>query len=114
MKLWDVDRLLREEWGHNHGCSPAALYGDDGELLCHECRTDFRRLSLDELWQHVQARRVVQAEIACRLNLVRNAIDADRFEEARALLQDVKQIARPSHPEVFYLEQMLPIRVGVS
>ena len=27
----------------NHGCSPAGLYGDDGEMQCGQCGRDFKR-----------------------------------------------------------------------
>lgn len=33
----------REYLWVNHGCSVATLYGDDGEMSCAICRTDFKR-----------------------------------------------------------------------
>ncbi len=36
--------ILRRMLWLRHGCNPAALYGDDGELQCHECMIDFLRM----------------------------------------------------------------------
>lgn len=36
--------ILRRLLWIRHGCNPAALYGDDGELQCHECMIDFLRM----------------------------------------------------------------------
>jgi hypothetical protein len=36
--------ILRRLLWLRHGCNPAALYGDDGELQCHECMIDFLRM----------------------------------------------------------------------
>jgi hypothetical protein len=37
------ERLLRELLWLRHGCSAAALYGDDGEMQCSSCAIDFLR-----------------------------------------------------------------------
>lgn len=50
-------RELRMEWWANHGCSQAAMYGDDGERSCGECCFDFKRADFDQLRAHVQQRR---------------------------------------------------------
>lgn len=52
-----IENLLRLEYWNNHGCNQSARYGDDGELQCGECITDFRRLPMQELVQHVARRR---------------------------------------------------------
>lgn len=104
----DLERLLREEWWQNHGCAASAQYGDDGEQQCHECLVDFRREPMERLQEHVRACREKQLLISNYLNRIRNAIDDENVEEARKLLCEVKQIARASHPEVFFLESLLP------
>lgn len=40
---------LRRGWWLSHGCSGVALYGDDGEMQCHDCRIDFRRYAPREI-----------------------------------------------------------------
>lgn len=57
---------LRREWWFNHGCNePAALYGDDGEMSCAKCNTDFKREDVYALKGKVLARRIgfAQTEI---------------------------------------------------
>lgn len=39
------DTALRRMLWLRHGCSTAALYGDDGEMSCNECRVDFKRMN---------------------------------------------------------------------
>ncbi len=104
----DIEKLLREEWWLNHGCAQHAQYGDDGERQCGECLVDFKRLPLDELSTHVGQRRIVQVNIAIQCNKARDLIDKDRFDEARAILNEVQKIARPEHTEIFYLRQLIP------
>lgn len=41
--------MLRTELWMRHGHSGAALYGDDGEMQCHECLLDFRREPVSKL-----------------------------------------------------------------
>lgn len=43
--------LLRKSLWLCHGCPPAALYGDDGEMQCHTrgCCHDFKRSSIDQI-----------------------------------------------------------------
>lgn len=50
------EQILRELVWYGHGCSGAALYGDDGEMQCAECRIDFKRDSVTEIQQRLQAR----------------------------------------------------------
>ncbi len=38
------ERILRRLLWLRHGCDPRGLYGDDGEMQCHECMTDFKRM----------------------------------------------------------------------
>ena len=59
---------LRMEWWLNHGCPPHARYGDDGEMQCNAmvCRVDFRRESLEVLYNHVACRRLA---IVCASSL---------------------------------------------
>ena len=33
----------------NHGCSFGAIYYDDGELHCNECKIDFKRLPIAKI-----------------------------------------------------------------
>lgn len=35
----------------NHGCSISALYGDDGEMQCGNCRIDFLRDPVSEIFR---------------------------------------------------------------
>lgn len=52
-----VQRLRQELW-LGHGCSFAALYGDDGEMQCHTCRLDFKRAPVQDLVAFVEHRRL--------------------------------------------------------
>jgi len=67
-RVTDPERLLREEWWANHGCSPAGLYGDDGELQCNATTVhrplDFRRDPLTDLYAVVQQLRLARAAAA--------------------------------------------------
>lgn len=40
-----MEMLLRKLLWYHHGCNPINIYGDDGELQCHECGLDFKRHS---------------------------------------------------------------------
>jgi hypothetical protein len=44
----EVDGMKRLLW-LRHGCSTAALYGDDGEMQCGNCGADFKRDSADTI-----------------------------------------------------------------
>ena len=61
-----VEQRLRSEWWLGHGCTFAALYGDDGEMQCNAltCHKDFKRDSLEHLRKHVDARRLALAASA--------------------------------------------------
>lgn len=43
------DAKVRAYLWLNHGCPHSALYGDDGEMQCAKCLTDFKRRGLLEL-----------------------------------------------------------------
>jgi len=40
---------LRQMLWLRHGCGFTALYGDDGEMQCHNCGIDFLRATVDEI-----------------------------------------------------------------
>jgi hypothetical protein len=40
----------------NHGCEPAALYGDDGEMQCGRCMMDFKRMSGADIAENIRRR----------------------------------------------------------
>ena len=42
-EILDDNKKLREMLWLRHGCTSTALYGDDGEMQCHQCEIDFRR-----------------------------------------------------------------------
>lgn len=49
----DPEALLRREWWLNHACPVGSWYGDDGEMQCGACFTDFKRMPLSELYERV-------------------------------------------------------------
>jgi len=49
----EAQERIRNEWAMNHGCPTGSIYGDDGELSCAACRTDFRRMPFEELEKQV-------------------------------------------------------------
>lgn len=54
-RAMEAQQLLRHEWWINHGCDGVrALYGDDGEMQCNACVTDFKRMGFEALQQKVQ------------------------------------------------------------
>lgn len=65
-----VERELRRTLWLNHGC--VALYGDDGEMQCGDCLTDFKREALSELFVKVlyHAEKVVERETRQRIEAV--------------------------------------------
>jgi len=44
----DNETLRRLLW-ISHGCPFPALYGDDGEMQCHQCCLDFKRDSVQRI-----------------------------------------------------------------
>lgn len=40
---------LRKLLWLRHGCPSSALYGDDGEMQCHACGIDFKRMPADQI-----------------------------------------------------------------
>jgi restriction alleviation protein Lar len=57
-----IETLLRREWWLNHGCPFAGVYGDDGEMQCGHCATDFKRDPLEELRARVFNLRLAAAD----------------------------------------------------
>jgi hypothetical protein len=55
---------LRSEWWGNHGCCPTARYGDDGEMQCGSCLTDFKWMPIDELERKVESLRAEKMRAA--------------------------------------------------
>jgi len=47
-------------------------------------------------------------EVAVKLNALRDAVDADRRQEARGLIAALREMVEGEDPEVFFLEQLLP------
>lgn len=45
----DENLLLRKLLWLRHGCPFRALYGDDGEMQCHNCCIDFKRDSAEKI-----------------------------------------------------------------
>jgi hypothetical protein len=43
-----------------------------------------------------------------KLNALRDAVDADRHEEARRLIGELTAMIEGDDPDVFFYEQMLP------
>lgn len=43
------EMILRELLWLRHGCDFSALYGDDGEMQCHSCKIDFKRIPADKM-----------------------------------------------------------------
>ena len=50
--------ILRKFMWVNHGCSPHALYGDDGEMQCGNCLLDFKRMPIKELNKSIVKERI--------------------------------------------------------
>lgn len=62
-----TDLILRRLLCVTHGCSLAALYGDDGEMQCNalDCRIDFKRWSPEDIEARLHQRgleRIVAAQ----------------------------------------------------
>ena len=43
------EQLLRKLLWVRHGCPFPALYGDDGEMQCHNCGIDFKRMAAKDI-----------------------------------------------------------------
>lgn len=52
-RVEQTEGLLRREWWLRHGCDFIALYGDDGEMSCGSCFTDFKHMPIVELQTRV-------------------------------------------------------------
>ena len=48
-KLENENKTLRKLLWLRHGCPFHALYGDDGEMQCHNCGIDFKRTSAETI-----------------------------------------------------------------
>lgn len=53
--MTDTERKLRQMLWLNHGCSQTTeyLYGDDGELQCKKCGSDFLRQSISLIAENI-------------------------------------------------------------
>jgi predicted ATP-binding protein involved in virulence len=51
-------------------------------------------------------------EVAVKLNQLRDAIDADRKDEARRLIADLRGMIEGEDPDVFFYQQLLPPEAG--
>ncbi len=47
-------------------------------------------------------------EIATKLNELRNAVDADRHDDARRMIRELREETEGEDPDVYFLEQLLP------
>ncbi|WP_437993899.1 AAA family ATPase [Sorangium sp. So ce145] len=47
-------------------------------------------------------------EVAAKLNLLRDAVDADRYDEARQLIRELSTMIEGDDPDVFFYQQLLP------
>ncbi|CAN93400.1 hypothetical protein sce3241 [Sorangium cellulosum So ce56] len=47
-------------------------------------------------------------EVAAKLNLLRDAVDADRYDEARQLIHELSTMIEGEDPDVFFYQQLLP------
>ena len=66
--MMDIDikeenRCLRMLLWLQHDCPNKMLYGDDGEMQCNACLTDFKRDSVDDIEKKImKANGFIQAE----------------------------------------------------
>jgi hypothetical protein len=52
--MTDTERYLRRILWLGHGCDGLEnLYGDDGEMQCHKCGSDFLRQSLSCIAENI-------------------------------------------------------------
>ncbi len=54
--MTDTERRLRQQLWLDHGCEldgPGNIYGDDGEMQCHSCGSDFLRQSLSCIAENI-------------------------------------------------------------
>jgi predicted ATP-binding protein involved in virulence len=47
-------------------------------------------------------------EVAAKLNALRDAVDADRFDDARRLIGELSAMIEGDDPDVFFYQQMVP------
>lgn len=47
-------------------------------------------------------------EVAAKLNALRDAVDAERFDDARRLIAELSAMIEGDDPDVFFYQQMLP------
>jgi hypothetical protein len=60
-------KLRRHLW-LNHGCNKGTenLYGDDGEMQCHKCGSDFFRQSLTRIADNIDKARAEKKDEYCQ------------------------------------------------
>jgi hypothetical protein len=83
-----IESALRRELWINHGCPHMALYGDDGEMQCGGCITDFKRMPIFDLIQKVADQRLTHAGLAIAKKADTEAeqsgeVDGERDDEKR-------------------------------
>lgn len=54
--LLATEQELRKLLWLNHGCPVNGLYGDDGEMQCGACMTDFKRDATEQIKINLQRR----------------------------------------------------------
>jgi hypothetical protein len=47
-------------------------------------------------------------EVAAKLNQLRDAVDAERYEEARRLIGELSTMIEGEDPDVFFYQQLVP------
>ncbi len=57
MNINEENMALRKLLWLNHGCGFGALYGDDGEMQCHQCMLDFKRSSVEIIDHRIEETR---------------------------------------------------------
>lgn len=83
----DTEDQLRYQLWNYHGCDRNARYGDDGELQCNECFSDFKRHSISELLQQIdraEAVRIVKEKLGPLVQMTDEEINQliDRLKES--------------------------------
>ena len=78
---------------------------------------DFALHPLDRGTWHRDTNRILESvfgdpgrepEVAKELNALRDAVDADRQDEARRIIAELKEKIEGEDPDVFFYEQLLP------
>lgn len=69
----EIDKLKELLW-LRHGCSIAALYGDDGEMQCSSCGLDFKRFTASQIEEHFRTIAMQKFSIEVNFNDLAKAI----------------------------------------